>query len=53
MSRSEIHKMLGRQMNAYVSTIMLILLFQAYCNHNIRLKLEKHTENHYTYKKSV
>ena len=51
----KIHKILGRQTNVYIFTTMQILLFQAYCKHNIRLKLEKHAEvdpkKHYAYKK--
>ena len=37
----KVNKMLGRQTNVYVPTFMYILLFQAYCKDNIRLKLEK------------
>ena len=37
----KVHKMLRCQTNVYVPTFMYILLFQAYCKHNIRLKLEK------------
>ena len=37
----KVHKMLGRQTDIYVPTFMQILLGQAYCKHNIRLKLEK------------
>ena len=41
------HNMLERQTNVYVPTFMKILLFQAYCKQNIRLKLgnHKHTDN--------
>ena len=37
---SNVHKMLRRQTNVYVTT-MSVLLFQAYCKHNIRLKIEE------------
>ena len=38
--------MLVHQTNVYVPTFMNILLFQAYCKHNTRLKLgnHKHTD---------
>ena len=39
--KMKVNKMLGRQTNVYVPTFMYILLFQAYCKHNIRLKSEK------------
>ena len=36
--KMKVHKVLERQMNIYVSTFVKILLFQAYCKQNIRLK---------------
>ena len=46
MSQKKVHKMLEHQTNIYVPTLMKILLFQAYCKQNIRLKLgnHKHTD---------
>ena len=46
MSQKKVHKMLEHQTNIYVPTFMKILLFQAYCKQNIRLKLgnHKHTD---------
>ena len=38
----KVHKMLEHQTNVYVPTFMKILLFQAYCKQNIRLKLGNH-----------
>ena len=36
--KMKVHKMLERQTNVYVPTFIKILLFQAYCKQNIRLK---------------
>ena len=53
------HNMLESQTNVYVPTFMKILLFQAYCKQNIRLKLgnHKHTDadprKYCAHKKSV
>ena len=54
--KGKVDKILRHQANVYIPTFMLILLFQAYCKHNIRLKLKKlkhnetHPEKHYDYK---
>ena len=35
---SNVYKMLRHQANIYVTTFVLIVLFEAYCKHNVRLK---------------
>ena len=40
--KMKVHKMLECQTNVYVPTFIKILLFQAYCKQNIRLKLGNH-----------
>ena len=40
--KMKVHKMLECQTNIYVPTFMKILLFEAYCKQNIRLKLGNH-----------
>ena len=37
----KVHKVWGHQTNIYAPTFMQILLFQAYCKHSTRVKLEK------------
>ena len=39
--KMKVHKMLERQTNVYLPTFMYFLLFQVYCEHNMRLKLGK------------
>ena len=40
------NKLLECQTNVYAPTFMKILLFQAYCKQNIRLKLGNHKHKH-------
>ena len=39
--KTKVHKMLERQTNVYLPTFMYFLLFEVYCEHNMRLKLGK------------